>query len=84
MVENVACRIFGPHTIAGENGFVLLLPRTASLKVEEEAYVWSLSREAFEQIRSHQPELAIALLRSIIKLQSERLAFATRQNVALA
>lgn len=77
-------RIFGPHTIAGEHGFVLGLPRTASLRVEQPSRVFVLERARFAAIQAERPELAIALLRDIVRLQSERLAFATRQNAMLA
>ena len=80
----VCVRVFGPHTIAGEHGFVLGLPRTASLQVEQPARVWSLDRPGFDRLQAEDPALVIALLRDIVRLQSERLAFATRQNVALA
>ena len=77
-------RIFGPHTIAGEHGFVLGLPRSASLKVALPSRVWVLERARFAAIQVERPDVAIALLRNIVGLQSERLAFATRQNAMLA
>ena len=77
-------RVFGPRTITGEHGFVLARPRTANLRVEEAARVWSLERDDFERLREVEPGLVIALLERIVGLQSERLAFATRQNAALA
>ena len=76
-------RIFGPHTIAGEHAFVLRLPRSASLKVEKTARVWKLAREKFDRLQVEDPNLVIALLRDVVRLQSERLAFATRQNATL-
>lgn len=77
-------RVFGPQTIAGEHGFVLGLPRTASLKVARAARVRVLDRASFAKLQDEQPALVIALLRDIVRLQSERLVFATRQNAALA
>ena len=77
-------RIFGPHTIAGEYGFVLGLPRTASLKVELPTRVWLLGRDRFGAIQRDQPDVAFALLRDIVRQQSERLAFSTRQSAMLA
>ncbi len=77
-------RVFGPRTLTGEHGFVLARPRTANLRVEQAASVWSLERDDFERLRGAEPDLMIALLEHIIGLQSERLAFATRQNAALA
>ena len=77
-------RVFGSHTVAGEHGFILQLPRTANLRVDQPARVWSLERRDFDTLSAEQPALVIALLRDIIRLQSERLAYATRQNAALA
>jgi SulP family sulfate permease len=77
-------RIFGPHTIAGEQGFVLQTPRSASLKVEQDATIWSLSRKAYETLIETQSDVVFALMRDIIRLQSERLMFATRQAAVLS
>jgi SulP family sulfate permease len=86
MVGGKECcaRIFGPHTIAGEQGFVLQMPRSASLKVETDATIWSLSRKTYETLAERQSDIVIALMRDIIRLQSERLIFATRQAAALS
>jgi SulP family sulfate permease len=77
-------RVFGPHTIAGEQGFILRQPRTASLKVEQDARIWSLPRETYDRLLQTNTDLVIALMRDIVRVQSERLTFATRQNAALA
>jgi SulP family sulfate permease len=80
----VCVRIFGPHTITGEQGFLQQQPRTASLKVEADTRAWILSRRAYEDLIATNAELVIALMRDIVRVQSERLNFATRQNTALA
>jgi SulP family sulfate permease len=77
-------RVFGPHTIAGEQGFVLQTPRSASLKVEQDATIWSLSRQTYDTLVETQSDVVVALMRDIIRLQSERLMFATRQASALS
>jgi SulP family sulfate permease len=77
-------RVFGPHTIAGEQGFVLQTPRSASLKVEQDATIWSLSRKTYDTLVETQSDVVVALMRDIIRLQSERLMFATRQASALS
>ena len=82
--SEMAVRIFGPHTVAGEQGFILRQPRSASLKVEEDARVWSLPRSAYDQLMHSNADLVIALMRDIVRVQSERLSFATRQAAALA
>jgi SulP family sulfate permease len=76
-------RVFGAHTIVGEVGFFLDAPRTASLLIEEESLVWALTRPAFERLKEQDPDLLAALFTYVIRLQSERLAFATRQIAAL-
>ena len=76
-------RVFGRQTIAGELGFFLDFPRTATLRVEREAFAGSLDRTTFQRLSVERPALAVALLNYIIRVQGERLAFATRQVVAL-
>jgi sulfate permease, SulP family len=76
-------RVFGPHTMIGEIGFFLETPRTASLKAEDGTIIWSLSREAFRDLASRRPDIVLALVTYIVRIQSERLAFTTRQIAAL-
>ncbi|MBV9518670.1 MAG: SLC26A/SulP transporter family protein [Hyphomicrobiales bacterium] len=76
-------RVFGPHTLVGEIAFMLSVPRTASLHVDEDAIVWSLDRSAFEKLMRSDSSLMLALLQDVLRLQSERLAFATRQIAVL-
>jgi CRP-like cAMP-binding protein len=77
-------RIFGPHTIAGEQGFVLGMPRSANLKVEEAARVWVLERPTYDHLLDSEAQLIVSLLRDIVRLQAERLAYSTREAAALA
>jgi len=81
--EPLRVRVFGPHTLVGEIGFFLERPRTASLKVEDGTVVWSLGRDAFRDLTGRRPDIVLALLTYIIRIQAERLAFATRQIAAL-
>lgn len=76
-------RVFGANTVVGEVGFFLGVPRTASLRVDGDAQVWSLERAAFEHLKQDRPEMANALLTYTIRTQAERLSFATRQLAAL-
>ena len=76
-------RVFGPHTMIGEIGFFLETPRTASLKAEDGTIIWSLGREAFRELASRRPDIVLALLTYIVRIQSERLAFTTRQIAVL-
>lgn len=81
--EPLRVRVFAPHTIAGEIGFFLNAPRTATMRAAPDAVVWLLDRETFVDLRESDPGLAAALLAYIVRLQAERLAFATRQITAL-
>jgi SulP family sulfate permease len=76
-------RVFGAHTLVGEIGFFLDVPRSASLLAAPDAVAWTLSREAFEDLQKTQPDNLSALFVYIIRLQSERLTFANRQIIAL-
>jgi sulfate permease, SulP family len=76
-------RSFGANTIVGEIGFVLNVPRTASLRVDRDAIIWSLNREAFRDLNVAQPGIMLALLQSVVRLQVERLSFAMRRIASL-
>ena len=76
-------RVFGAHTLVGEIGFFLGVPRSASLLAAPEAVAWSLCRDAFERLKTSRSEQLSALFIYIIRLQSERLTFANRQILAI-
>ncbi len=59
------------------------MPRTVSLRVDEDAVAWSLDRRAFGELMLNHPRLVMALLQDVVRPQAERLAFATRQIAAL-
>ena len=75
----IRLRAFGANTLVGEIAFVLNVPRTASLRVDEDAIVWSLSRSAYGDLLAAHPGLMVALMQSMLRLQVERLSFATRR-----
>jgi len=79
----VRARVFGSHTLVGEIGFFLDVPRSASLLAAPDAVAWSLCRDAFESLKEAGSEQLSALFIYIIRLQSERLTFANRQILAL-
>jgi sulfate permease, SulP family len=81
--DPVRIRVFGPHTMIGEIGFFLETRRTASLKAEDGTIIWSLGREAFRDLASRRPDIVLALVTYIVRIQSERLAFTTRQVAVL-
>jgi sulfate permease, SulP family len=76
-------RVFGTHTLVGEVGFFLDVPRSANLLAAPGAIVWSLSHQAFDEFMRAHPEEALALTTYVIRLQSERLTFANRQIASL-
>lgn len=76
-------RVFGAHTLVGEVGFFLDVPRSANLVAAPGAIVWSLSHQAFDDFMRDHPEEALALTIYVIRLQSERLTFANRQIASL-
>jgi SulP family sulfate permease len=76
-------RVFGAHTLVGEIGFFLDVPRSASLLAAPDAVAWALVRGKFEDLQKTLPENLSALFVYIIRLQSERLTFANRQILAL-
>ena len=76
-------RVFGAHTLLGEAGFFLDVPRSANLLAAPGAIVWSLSHQAFDQFMQMHPAEALSLTVYVIRLQSERLTFANRQIASL-
>jgi sulfate permease, SulP family len=76
-------RVFGAHTLVGEIGFFLGVPRSASLLAAPDAVTWALCRDAFENLKERRSEYLSSLFIYIIRLQSERLTFANRQIIAL-
>ena len=76
-------RVFGANTMMGEMGFFLEAPRTASLRIDQDAVVWALDRPSYRRLSEKRPELVAALLTYTVRVQSERLAYATRQIAAL-
>lgn len=76
-------RVFGAHTLLGEVGFFLDVPRSANLLASPGAVVWSLSRQAFDEFMNKHPSEALSLTTYVIRLQSERLTFANRQIASL-
>jgi SulP family sulfate permease len=76
-------RVFGPNTIVGEVGFFLGVPRTASLRIDGPATVWTLSHAMYQRLSREAPEVTAALLTCTVRIQAERLAFSSRQVAAL-
>lgn len=71
------------HTVVGEMGFFLDQPRSAALRADEPTVVWVLDHAAWERLEVEAPDVVTAFLAYLVRLQSERLGFATRQIAAL-
>ncbi len=76
-------RVFGPNTIVGEIGFFLGVPRTANLRIDGPATVWTLSHAMYQRLSREAPAVTTALLTCTVRIQAERLAFSSRQVAAL-
>lgn len=81
--EPLRVRGIGQHTVVGEMGLFLDQSRSASLRADEPTVVWALDTDQWRYLETADMEVATALLSYLVRLQSERLAFATRQISAL-
>ncbi len=79
---SIRVRVFGRHSVVGELAFLLGTPRTATLEVEETARVATLHRTAYLNFARERPEIAVALLSYLVRIQAERLTFANRMSLA--
>jgi len=62
--------------------FLLGTPRTATLEVEETVRVGTLNRTAYLAFARERPEIAVALLSYLVRIQAERLSFSNRMSIA--
>ncbi len=75
-------RVFGRHSVVGELAFLLGTPRTATLEVEQTARVGTLHRPVYQAFARERPEIAVALLSYLVRIQAERLSFSNRMSIA--
>ena len=73
----------GPGKTVGEMSLIDGQPRSASIHVEEEAFVMVLYQGKFDDILLHQPTLGVKLLMYLMRLMSARLRM-TSNTVALS
>lgn len=71
-------------TVVGEMGFFRGNVRRATVSVEGESLVYTLTRTAYDRLCSEDPELAAAFLEFIIRALADRLEFANRGIAALS
>ncbi|MDB5804842.1 MAG: sulfate permease-like transporter, superfamily [Betaproteobacteria bacterium] len=76
-------RTLGRHTMIGEMGLYRSELRAASVVAQHYSVVYVLSRDALERMRAESPALAEALCVALIRVMSERLAFANTLNSTL-
>lgn len=76
--EPMRMRSLGPGTTVGEMGLISGQPRTASIEAEMDTDLYELDVHAFKSICAQHPALAQSLLSYIVRIMSERLAFANR------
>jgi SulP family sulfate permease len=67
----------GRGAVYGEIGFILGIPRTALVRTDTEGEIYSLSRDALQEMEKEEPELAAALMRYLAETVTERLASTT-------
>jgi len=68
----------------GEMGLFRSVPRSSTIRAEQESVLMQLSRKRLEEMESHRPELAAALLRQFLRQLSNRLDRATSRAHALS
>jgi SulP family sulfate permease len=71
-------------TVVGEMGFFRGNPRRATVSVEGETLVYTLTREAYDRLNRDDPALAAAFLEFIVRALADRLEFANRGIAALS
>lgn len=71
-------------TVVGEMGFFRGNPRRATVTVEGESLVYTLTRDAYDRLSAENPALASAFLEFIVRALADRLEFANRGIAALS
>jgi SulP family sulfate permease len=77
-------RTLSARTAVGEMGFIRRLPRSATVKTEGPATVYTLSRAAFDQLRRERPDLAAAFEEFLLRSLADRLMVTQRMVSALS
>ena len=71
------------HTVIGEMGLYRTMPRGASVRADIPTAAYRLSRTAMEEMEQHDPALASAFHRFIIRMLATRVDFANREIAGL-
>lgn len=71
------------HTVVGEMGLYRTLPRGATVRVDQPAVAYRLSKEAMDQMEIDEPVLAYGFHKFVIRMLAARLDFANREVAGL-
>ncbi len=82
--ENLRVRRIMTHTVLGEMGFFRRTSRSATVRSEGPATLYTLTRARFESMRKERPDLANAFYDFIIRVLADRVDFANRGVAALS
>lgn len=77
-------RTLATRTAVGEMGFISRVPRSANVVTEGPATLYTLSREAFDQLRRERPDLAAAFGDFLLRTLADRLTLTQRMVTALS
>ena len=67
----------------GEIGLYLNIPRSASVIADEQAVAYRLERQALDEMKAHEPDLAFLVNDLVMRVVAERLTAADREILAL-
>ena len=79
----VRLRTMSGQTVIGEMGFFRHRPRAASVAAQDDAVLYTLTRERMDRMLKEEPELGRSFLEFIIRALSDRVDFANREIAAL-
>ena len=71
------------QTVVGEMGFFRGVPRAASVIADGPTGVFVLTRQRYTQLLAQDPELGAVFLQFIVRVLSDRVAFANKEIAAL-
>ncbi len=81
--QEVRLRSMLGHTLLGEMGLYRVMPRGASVRVDEPTVVFRLSQATIDQLEREDPALAHAFHKFVIRTLASRLDFANREVASL-
>lgn len=82
--QNIRLKRLGMGTIVGELGFYLNTEQSASVISDDNTIVYRLTREALEEMKTADPDLALVFNELMLRVVSEHLVAANRALAALS